>query len=57
MDAVSRQETVRRVRETLERGRFLQIITVNLLMLRETRNDAELREIFANAGLALPESA
>ena len=56
VDAVGQPEVVRIVRQTLERGRFLQIITVNLLMLREAQNDGELRGVFSSAVLALPDS-
>lgn len=56
MDSVSLSQVLSFVEQKILEGDFLQIITVNSLMLLETEKDAKLAEIFKSAGLVVADS-
>ena len=56
VDRVSLEESLLFIEQNIAQDKFIQVITVNALMLRETQRDGVLREVFERAGLVVCDS-
>lgn len=56
VDSITLPEIFYLVENKIAEGKFLQIITVNSLMILETEKDAELQKVFNSVGIAVADS-
>lgn len=57
IDSVTEAEALAKIREAIESGKRLQVVTVNNEMIMAAQKDAELKKIINSAGLRVPDTA
>lgn len=57
VDAVTAPEALAEIKDTLDSGRRLHVVTVNNEMIMRAQSDARFRKVIAKAGLRVPDTA